>query len=593
MSSIAQGDQAERLPRFALVIWLVIVVYLIYSSWPNIVSRSGWDPDDQLRMVQLRDFLGGQSWFDNTQYRLNAPEGAPMHWSRLIELPLALVVLLAAPLLGQPGAEMLAGTMIPLMCFGLVAFMLGRIAMHFAGPIAGGFAVVMTMVSPAIAMQLRPMRIDHHGWQLVCAALTLWTLFWPSARKAGVFMGLAMAIWLHISLEGAPAAAAFFGILGWRWAVAGEGAQRLGWAVLVFTAASLVLFFGTQTSGLSAPNYCDTISPAHIYAIVAAGILIAPPALFLNLGKWLRFGAVIAAGSAAAVIYLNASPDCARGAFATMDPVVRTYWYEMVREGLPAWHQKWGTAVLMLSVPVVGILTLATLVIRGNSEQRASYFAMAFLGAYTFLLALLVFRTVSVATLVAIPVVAIGMAKLLSRFKTETVPARRVGLVALMAFMLVPGPYFAQILKLLAPETAKDQIVSAKENGSKEKQCESNESVGSLAKLDRANILAPFDIGPKILLNTPHRVVASSHHRNEKAMRDHIDMYRLPAKQAKFIIQRRKVTHIVACIDEAEMQGYSERNPDGLWAQLEKGKTPDWLEAMPDMGKSLKVWRVR
>ncbi|MEQ1550891.1 hypothetical protein [Sphingorhabdus sp.] len=593
MNGILQNNSKESLPKLAAIVWLLAAAFLIYSSWPNIVSRSGWDPDDQLRMVQLRDFLGGQSWFDTTQYRLNAPEGGPMHWSRLIELPLAIIIIMAAPIFGQAGAEMIAGTVIPLMCFASIAYILGRVAMSLGGRLAGGIAVVMTMMSPAISMQLRPMRIDHHGWQLFCAALTLWTLFWPSARKAGIVMGMAMAVWLHISLEGAPAAAAFFAILGWRWAFKGDDAQRLGWAVLAFTSVSLLLFFGTQAAGLSATNFCDTISPAHIYAIAAAGMLIAPSALLLQLGRIPRVTIVLAAAVTSAVIYLNAAPDCARGAFSTMDPVVRAYWYDMVREGLPVWHQKWGTAILMLALPVVGLATLAILLIRADVEQRANYAIIAFLSVYTLLLSLLVFRTVSTATLVATPVVAIGVAKLFSRYRTEPVALRRIGLVALMVLMLIPGPYFSQIFKMLSPQTAKNQQEVAGEKGSEAGQCESSESVRSLDALKQANIVAPFDIGPKILLNTPHSVVASSHHRNEKGMRAHIDIYRLPPAQARAIVQRRKVTHIVACSDEAEMKGYARRNREGLWAQLAKGNTPDWLEKMPDMGEGLKVWRVR
>jgi hypothetical protein len=593
MNGVPQNNSKESLPKLAVIIWLAAAAFLVYSSWPNIASRSGWDPDDQLRMVQLRDFLGGQSWFDTTQYRLNAPEGGPMHWSRLIELPLAIIVIMAAPLLGQAGAEMLAGTVIPLLCYATIAYILGRVAMSLGGRLAGGIAVIMTLMSPAITMQLRPMRIDHHGWQLVCAALTLWTLFWPSPRKAGIVMGLAMAVWLHISLEGAPAAAAFFAVLGWRWAFKGDGAQRLGWAVLTFTSATLALFFGTQATGLSAPNFCDTISPAHIYAIAAAGMIIAPPALLLQLGRVPRIALVLAAALASAAIYLNAAPDCARGAFSTMDPVVRAYWYDMVREGLPVWHQKWGTAILMLAVPAVGLATLALLLIRSDAEQRANYAIIAFLGIYTLLLSLLVFRTVSTATLVATPVIATGIAKLFSRYRAEPVAIRRIGLVALMALMLMPGPYFSQIFKLLSPHLANSQLEVAGEKGSEAGQCESSESVRALAAFKQANIVAPFDIGPKILLNTSHSVLASSHHRNERAMRAHIDIYRLPAIQSRGIIQRRKVTHIVACTDEAEMKGYQRRNPDGLWAQLAKGNTPDWLEAMPDMGEGLKVWRVR
>jgi hypothetical protein len=164
----------ERLPiRIWLLLWLAISVVLIFTGWDNIITRSGWDPDDQLRMVQLRDFLNGQSWFDITQYRMNAPAGAPMHWSRFVELPLALVILLASPLFGQPIAEMLAGTLIPLLGLGLTALLLGQIATQLAGRNAGIVAVVLTFLSPDIIPQFRPMRIDHHGWQILMACLAL------------------------------------------------------------------------------------------------------------------------------------------------------------------------------------------------------------------------------------------------------------------------------------------------------------------------------------------------------------------------------------------------------------------------------------
>ena len=47
--------------------------------------------------------------------------------------------------------------------------------------------------------------------------LALSTLFRTDVRKAGILLGLALAVWLHISLEGAPMTAAFFLFLGFGW----------------------------------------------------------------------------------------------------------------------------------------------------------------------------------------------------------------------------------------------------------------------------------------------------------------------------------------------------------------------------------------
>src|ERR1700722_20823990 len=53
--------------------------------------------DDAMRLVEVRDLIGGQGWFDLFQYRLDPP-GTSMHWSRLIYAPLAAVILLLKPL---------------------------------------------------------------------------------------------------------------------------------------------------------------------------------------------------------------------------------------------------------------------------------------------------------------------------------------------------------------------------------------------------------------------------------------------------------------------------------------------------------------
>jgi hypothetical protein len=54
------------------------------------------DGDDQMRLVQVRDFLAGQGWFDVRQYRVLPPEGISMHWSRYLDAGIAGMLTLAA-----------------------------------------------------------------------------------------------------------------------------------------------------------------------------------------------------------------------------------------------------------------------------------------------------------------------------------------------------------------------------------------------------------------------------------------------------------------------------------------------------------------
>ncbi|MGB5019428.1 hypothetical protein [Sphingorhabdus sp.] len=580
-------QRADRFPFGpAILIGIAVSLFLIWSGWAQISTRSGWDPDDQLRLVQLRDFLGGQSWFDTTQYRMNAPQGAPMHWSRLIELPLALIVTLASPLVGVPRAEMLAGTIVPLSILTAIAFLLAAITRRFGGNRAALIALVLAYMAPAILMQNRPMRIDHHGWQIAMAVLALWSLFRENRKTGGLVLGLALSVWLHISLEGAPLTAAFFLLLGWRWITEkGEGV-RLFWTLVAFSIASFALFFGTQAQGLWAAQYCDTISPVHIVAIGAATAILLPVIHLRPAHKRWRIAAVLVAGGAVLGAMLAMAPQCATGAFAEMDPVVRDYWYVSVREGLPVWRQSSNAAWSLLAGPLVGLFAIGWL---WRSRRTADFATLAFLVGYAVLLSLLVFRTVSVASAFAVVPAALAISALFDRWQNGKRPLVRVGLVAAMLVAALPGAFAGSAIKVFAAKQPAEK--TARKASSK--ACEAVTSLAHLNLLPDSSFVAPFDMGPAMLMTTRHRVLASSHHRNQDAMRDQIDIFRLPEAQAHKIIQRRGITRIAACFGEAELELYARRDPDGLWAQLAKADPPEWLVPDGIYGEGIMVWRVK
>jgi hypothetical protein len=571
-------------------LWLLVSAALIWSGWTQIVTLEGWDPDDALRLAQLRDFLNGQNWFDTNQYRMNPPDGAPMHWSRLIELPLAALILMLRPLFGQPVAEMIAGTAVPLLLLGWVTYMLSRIATRLSSSEAGVAAALMTLSTGALLMQLRPMRIDHHGWQLAMAVLALSTMYWADIRKAGLVLGVALAVWLHISLEGAPMTAAFFLLLGLRWVRNPYEGERLFWTVASFATLSLLLFFTTQPGGVAAPTWCDTISPPHVGAIMLATLVILPAIRFLPDDVRFRLAAAGLAGAGALMLLFFSAPQCGFGAFGNMDPLVREYWYSKINEGLPVWHQSWRTSVNLGAGLFCG--AISWLVLRGSlkREDRRKLDTIGFFLFYGLLLSVFVIRTISVATAYAIPVTAVLVALLFKRYRRSKIALRRVGLVALMLVLLVPGA----AVSMLVPARQKESGQKAKAGGvPTNEECQSALSVRDLATLPKGTFLAPFDMGPMILAQTPHKVLASSHHRNEQAMHDHIQIFRAEPAAAHRLMQARGINYLAACPQEAELGFYTKKDPNGLWAQVRKGNVPAWLEPMPERGKGIKVWRVR
>ncbi|HEX6411256.1 MAG TPA: AcrB/AcrD/AcrF family protein, partial [Sphingomicrobium sp.] len=87
-------DFVDRYWKWIVVgVWLAFCVYFTIERWNGIRLFSLGDTDDNLRMSQVRALLGGQDWFDLRQYKLNPPAGADIHWSRLVDLPIAGLIL--------------------------------------------------------------------------------------------------------------------------------------------------------------------------------------------------------------------------------------------------------------------------------------------------------------------------------------------------------------------------------------------------------------------------------------------------------------------------------------------------------------------
>lgn len=587
-----QGKRPAAIIRPAFV-FAVAAIVLIWNSWTQITSFAGWDPDDQLRMVQLRDFLAGQSWFDVTQYRMNAPDGAPMHWSRVVELPLAAFVLLFEPVFGRSVAEMIAGTVVPLSLFWGVIYFLSQIASRLGSSRSGLIAALLAIFTPALLMQLRPMRIDHHGWQIFFAVLALSTMFWAEKKKAGITLGVALACWLHISLEGLPLTAAFFVLLGWRWIAEKAQGQRLVWTVASFAGFTFILFGLTQADPFSAAAYCDTISPPHLAAILLASAVMLPAIAMNPSQRRLRLLAVVAAGTLSGLAFASIAPSCLSGAFGELDPLVRDYWYVSINEGLPIWHQEFQLALVFLATPLCGVAAALALLSKPADRHNRDLQTAAFFMAYAVILSFLVMRTVAVASAFAIPLIAVWLANLFAAYRSEKIAARRIGYVVLMLFLLLPGVAADSMSRLVAKDGNNPATEADGEPASVSQKCESVASVATLKKLPAGYFIAPLDISPAILLTTSHKVLASSHHRNKAGMHDQIAFFISNPAQAEQIARSRGLTYVAACLGEGEMKLYARKNPKGLWGQIAKGNVPDWLQPLPDMGEGIKVWRVR
>lgn len=571
-----------------LLIWIAVSALLILITRGQIATGMGWDPDDQLRMVQLRDWLGGQSWFDTTQYRIGEPDSQPMHWPRWVEVPLALLVLLLNPLIGPAAAETTAMVVVPLITLGLALWLVARITEQvFDRPVAI-LAATLTATSVPIVAQIRPMRVDHHGWQIVLALTALWTMFWPDKRKGGIALGAALALWLSISLEGLPISAAFIVLLVWRWVFHTEEGVRLFWTLLSFLSVSVLLYLGSQGGFDIAINYCDALSPSHLLACTAGAAVILPAIKWLPANIPMRVACLGLAGVPALAIFYSLSPQCVGGAFNTMDPLVREYWLVNVLEGLPIWYQNGKTMVTLLGGSIiVGLGSLIYIArVRPERIDRDRLFVLVYAFLWALVLSLLVQRATAVAAAFALPFLAWVVRQAFLRARGIKNGLTRIFATAAVVLLIMPGPLAIALFNSVSVEDEKI------EDEADNTMCKSDESLHRLNALPRANILAPFDYGPRILLLTPHSVLATSHHRNDQAMGDQIRIFTASPNMARSLLEAHNIRYIVACDGEAELGIYAKRHPEGLWARLVEDEKPDWLQPVHIRDNDLHIWRV-
>jgi hypothetical protein len=568
-------------------IWAITSVLLVAITWSAIVAWRFPDPDDQMRLLQVRDWLAGQSWFDLTQHRLNDPYGVPMHWSRVVDLPIAAVIVTLRPLFGQLAAEHVALVVVPLLTLGVVMALVAALARRLlANDGAALMAVCITPLGVEILHQLRPMRIDHHGWQMATALLAVYALVGGATRKAGLMAGAAIAVWLSISLEGLPMIAAILALVSLKWAVTPANRPLLTGTVLGTSLGAVFIFLVSHPANAWLVSPCDAVSPVYLaMLLVAAAGTITLTALPIRTIVG-RLVGLAGTGAAALVPLPLLAPQCAAGPFGQLDPLVHHFWYVNVAEGLPLWDQSPSVIVNTIALPLLGLAGAILAVRKSAGDERARWITLSFLLGAATAAAIFVQRSGGVANLLAV----IGAVRLLHPLllQARAIDSLPLRLAATLGVFVAaaPGAVFHATSTALAPDPRIATVHQAM-------GCLDASDMKALHALPRGNVLAPLDISPAILLLTPHDAVASGHHRGATAMHDVIAAFVGTEDQAHAIILRRRIDYVAFCPGLPEIMIYESEAPSGFLERLDAGRIPAWLKPVALPGSPAKVWRVR
>jgi hypothetical protein len=576
-------DRAFRI-RLALL-WLVVSALMTLLVRGSIAGNILPDGDDYLRLQQVRDLLAGQSWFDLHQYRYVPPVGAPMHWSRLVDIPIALLILMFKPFTGQIIAERIAEVAVPLLTLGCVMALVGTITRRLAGVRAAFFAAALIPTAPLLWMQLQPLRIDHHGWQVVAALVMALGLFARRERRGGIVAGIAAASWLAISLEGLPFAAAVGALFAWRWLREDRpaGMESFAWSL---AAASLLLFVGMQPGSAWSDVRCDSVSPPYLAALGVAAIGVALLGR-LNPPRGWRLPALGLFGIAAIAAIAIASPTCRSGPFAQLEPVVHAMWFSNVPEGLPVWQQSLPVIMMILGFPVIALIGSWCARRHAAGEQRRDWETMILLQLAAIAIAIMVQRAGAVEAALALPGGAWLIATLTERAGRLTMPVTRI--VATAAIILLLAPLTLPLLANVSFTHEKRAVEAVTGNAG----CALPMNVAKLDALPPSNIVSTFDLSATILSVTHHRVLATAHHRNREGMLDLVQAFTRPEAEGEAILKRRRIDYVALCRDGNEVRIFTRLGPGGLMDRLAHDKPPAWLQPVRIEGyPQVSLWRV-
>jgi hypothetical protein len=582
-------DRLERHWRWCvLAFWLATAVLLVYGRWNQIIGFGLGDTDDNMRMMQVRAWLSGQGWYDLRQYKLNPPYGADIHWSRLVDLPIAGLKLALAPLVGGPNAERIAVAIAPLLPMGVAMAAVSVTVRRLIAPQSFALAVAVLLCAHSTRGMWTPCRIDHHGWQLAFLAVSVAGLADPKRARGGLVLALSSVLSFAIGLEMLPYLALMGAIVVLMWVRDGGEWPRLMTygATLAGGTGLAFLLFASYANRLAV---CDALSPVWLSALTAAGA-VAVLLAFVSPARWpLRLALAVIGGAAVAAAFVHFWPACL-GRPEGASPLLDRLWLSNVREARPIYKHSLDTVFAVASLPVFGLVGYGAMLwrSRGQPERLVPWAATAAPAALAAALLLWQTRAGPAAQLLAVPgATALAWILIPLVWNSRFMAVRVLGTVA--AFLLVSGILVQQAWSWVPQKKNPNSKPVDRANG----LCPTLWALRPIALQPKGQVLTFVDLGPRLITVTPHTAVAGPYHRNGKDIIDVMLTFRGSADYAHATIERRHIDYVLICPGMSESTIYAAEAKDGFYMQLAHGKVPAWLQPVELPKQSpFKMWRV-
>jgi hypothetical protein len=571
------------------VVWVGVCLWWVYQGWNQIRWFGLGDTDDNMRIMQVRALLHGQGWYDLRDYRMNPPFGANIHWSRLVDLPIAGLILGFRPFLGGAGAERWAVAIAPMLPYLLLLYSVALTARRLVGPTAYLLAFFGLFFAQSNNGMFAPERIDHHGWQLALLALSVASIADPDKIRGGILLGVSSALSLAIGLEMIIYLALAGVVMVLFWVEELDERERLRTYALAL-GGSTALGFLVFASNDNWQPVCDALSPVWLSDVLLGSALAFALASYAQPSWKIRLTAALAAGLVIAAFHGLTWPQCLSRP-ENVSPEVERLWLAYVKEARPFYRHGWRTATLIMTLPATGLVGWGALSWWrwSDPELRRRVLGAALPCLAATLLLFWQTRTGPASQMLAV----VGGAALIWLGVPRVWASRNsvVKIVATTAVFVAGCGAAVPIALGFIPEGAPEK--RNVDIGRANRLCASMWGLHPIALQPKGVVMTYVDLGPRLITLTHHDAITGPYHRNGEQIADVMKFWRGSADQAHSIARKYHADYVLSCPDSSTTTIFTAEAPNGFYGQLQRGQVPGWLTPVQlPKDSPFRMWKV-
>ncbi|WED27059.1 hypothetical protein L3V77_02135 [Vibrio sp. DW001] len=561
------------------LVWLVISVASIYSSWPNISTLELLDNDDYMRYFQFTHWIETKIWDIGAIDQFNPEDGKLIHWSRVPDLLPASITLLFSFFFNLEFSSHIAISITPLIYLWITLVSLGMFCIRVAKKEYAIFTIVF-FVTAYPMIKFIPGSIDHHNIQITLASIFM--LLFPfkksdaKVNRLAFIQGIIIALSFWIGLENII----YYFVLMTLLVIRGylESVRYLYYARIVCVASTI---FTTIFLIIHRPfndvltSYVDSISWMYVFCIFVSYV-------FCELSikvygakfRWTKFTILTIIATMSILIF---TPEVVLGVYYGYPELLVQFWLSHVGEArsildyMITGEFSGQVSILFFFLPAF----LSIFYIKENIQLKLLYILFI---ALLFVPIFWQIRTITLVFLASTPlqaVFAINLMKTTSHFIIKLT-------IAILCIPIVFPLIIGYSHSIYFEENNNDRL----------KMTEITNLLDKNAIIE-SKILAPIDYGAVIIAKTTNSIISAPYHRNIVGNSLMINIFTTDnEKNAYDLIKSNHIKYVIIGNEPSTEVLLKNSDKNSLINQLYTKTFPTWIKLIDTSKNNILLYEV-